>query len=181
MKILPTAIPGPLLIEPTVFGDDRGFFFEAWSAAKFAENGLDVSFVQDNHSRSQKGVLRGLHFQNPKSQGKLVRVATGAVYDVAVDIRRSSPYFGKWIGVELSAENKRLLWVPKGFAHGFLTLQDQTDFLYKCDAPYSADNEHTLAWDDPSIGIDWPLQGMQPLLSDKDKSGKTLAEIEAFA
>lgn len=181
MKILRTAIPGPLLIEPSVFGDDRGFFFEAWSAAKFAENGLNVSFVQDNHSRSQKGVLRGLHFQNPKSQGKLVRVATGAVYDVAVDIRRSSPYFGKWIGVELSAENKRLLWVPKGFAHGFLTLQDQTDFLYKCDAPYSADNEHTLAWDDPSIGIDWPLQGMQPLLSNKDKSGKTLGEIEAFA
>ena len=181
MNILPTAIPGPLLIEPSVFGDDRGFFLEAWSAAEFAENGLDVSFVQDNHSRSQKGVLRGLHFQNPKSQGKLVRVATGAVYDVAVDIRRSSPYFGKWIGVELSAENKRLLWVPKGFAHGFLTLQDQTDFLYKCDAPYSADNEHTLAWDDPSIGIDWPLQGMQPLLSNKDRSGKTLCEIEAFA
>ena len=180
MKIVECAIPGPLVIEPGVFGDDRGFFMESWNAEKFAKAGLEIDFVQDNHSRSQKGVLRGLHFQNPGPQGKLVRVVSGAVYDVAVDIRRSSPNFGKWVGVELSAANKRIFWVPQGFAHGFLTLEDKTDFLYKCDAPYAPDAEHTLAWDDPALGIEWPLDGMEPLLSGKDREGKALAEIEAF-
>lgn len=181
MRVLDCDIPGPKIIEPQVFGDERGFFMESWNPAKFAEAGLDIAFVQDNHSRSQKGVLRGLHFQNPGPQGKLVRVVAGAVYDVAVDIRRSSPHFGQWVGVELSAENKRMFWVPQGFAHGFLTLQDDTDFLYKCDAPYAPDSEHTLAWDDPALGISWPLNGIEPQLSAKDREGKVLAEIEAFA
>lgn len=181
MKIRECEIPGPMVIEPSVFGDERGFFMESWNAEKFAAAGLDMEFVQDNHSRSQKGVLRGLHFQNPGPQGKLVRVVSGAVYDVAVDIRRSSPNFGKWVGVELSAANKRIFWVPQGFAHGFLTLEDGTDFLYKCDAPYAPDAEHTLAWDDPALGIDWPLDGMTPQLSGKDREGLPLSRIEAFA
>ncbi|ANU07158.1 dTDP-4-dehydrorhamnose 3,5-epimerase [Paraurantiacibacter namhicola] len=181
MKIRECAIPGPLVIEPSVFGDERGFFMESWNAEKFAAAGLDIAFVQDNHSRSQKGVLRGLHFQNPGPQGKLVRVVSGAVYDVAVDIRRSSPNFGKWVGVKLSAANKLMFWVPQGFAHGFLTLVDGTDFLYKCDAPYAPQAEHTLAWDDPALGIDWPLAGMEPQLSGKDREGRPLSEIEAFA
>ena len=181
MKVLRCAIEGPLLIEPQVHGDARGFFLESWNAAAFAQAGLDIAFVQDNHSRSQKGVLRGLHFQNPVPQGKLVRVVSGAVYDVAVDLRRSSPAFGRWIGVELSAENKRMLWVPPGFAHGFLTLQDDTDVLYKCDAPYEPAHEHTLAWDDPDLGIDWPTDGLDVRLSAKDAAGTPLAGIEAFA
>ena len=154
MKVIETAIPGPLIIEPRVFGDQRGFFMETWNEAGFKAAGLDLTWVQDNHSRSQKGVLRGLHFQNPDPQGKLVRVTNGAVFDVAVDLRRTSPNFGKWVGVELSAENQRMFWVPEGFAHGFLTLEDDTDFLYKCTAPYAPQSEHTLAWDDPAVGID---------------------------
>ena len=181
MKVVPCAIPGPLVIEPQVFGDERGFFMESWSAAKFAEAGIAGPFVQDNHSRSQKGVLRGLHFQNPGPQGKLVRVVSGAVFDVAVDLRRSSPHFGQWVGVELSAANKRMFWVPQGFAHGFLTLEDDTDFLYKCDAPYAPAGEHTLAWNDPAVGIDWPLGGVAPLLSGKDSAGLSLDQVEAFA
>ena len=181
MKIVPCDIEGPLIIEPQVFGDERGFFMESWNAAKFAEAGLDFPFVQDNHSRSQKGVLRGMHFQNPGPQGKLVRVVSGAVYDVAVDLRRPSPTFGKWVGVELSAENKRMFWVPQGFAHGFLTLEDGTDFLYKCDAPYAPQHEHSLAWDDPDVGIDWPLDGIEVQLSAKDREGKALGDVEAFA
>lgn len=181
MNILPCDIEGPLIIEPAVFGDERGFFMESWNAAKFAEAGLDIAFVQDNHSRSERGVLRGLHFQNPGPQGKLVRVVNGAVWDVAVDLRRSSPTFGQWAGVELSAQNKRMFWVPQGFAHGFLTLEDHTDFLYKCDAPYDPSTEHSLAWDDPALGIEWPLDGLEPQLSDKDRQGKPLAQIEAFA
>lgn len=181
MKVIATAIPGPLIIEPRVFGDDRGFFFESWNAGVFAEAGLDLTFVQDNHSRSQKGVLRGLHFQNPGAQGKLVRVASGAVFDVAVDIRRSSPHFGQWVGVELSAENKRMFWVPEGFAHGFLTLEDDTDFLYKCTAPYAPQSEHTIIWNDPAIGIDWPLDGTAPILSAKDQSGAALGDAQVFA
>ena len=181
MKIIPCDISGPLIIEPQVFGDDRGFFMESWNAAKFAEAGLDLNFVQDNHSRSQKGVLRGMHFQNPAPQGKLVRVINGAVFDVAVDLRRSSPTFGQWTGVELSAQNKRIFWVPQGFAHGFLTLEDDTDFLYKCDAPYAPGGEHSLAWDDPDVGIEWPIEGLDVQLSDKDRAGKSLSEIEAFA
>lgn len=181
MKVIPCELAGPMIIEPDVFGDERGFFMESWNAGRFAEVGLDMAFVQDNHSHSQKGVLRGLHFQNPGPQGKLVRVVNGAVFDVAVDLRRSSPTFGKWTGVELSAANKRMFWVPRGFAHGFLTLEDDTDFLYKCDAPYVPENEHTLAWNDPDIAIDWPLDGLEVRLSDKDEKGKKLAEVEAFA
>lgn len=181
MKIAPYHINGPLIIEPQVFGDERGFFMESWNADRFADAGLDIAFVQDNHSRSQKGVLRGMHFQNPGPQGKLVRVVSGAVYDVAVDLRRSSPTFGKWVGVELSAENKRMFWVPQGFAHGFLTLEDNTDFLYKCDAPYTPQNEHSLAWDDPEVGIEWPLDGIEVQLSAKDREGKPLSEVEAFS
>lgn len=181
MNIIECAIDGPLIIEPQVFGDERGFFMESWNAEKFKAAGIDISFVQDNHSRSQKGVLRGMHFQNPGPQGKLVRVVNGAVYDVAVDLRRSSPNFGKWVGVELSAENKRMFWVPQGFAHGFLTLENNTDFLYKCDAPYAPQNEHSLAWDDPDVGIAWPTEGLEIKLSAKDKDGTPLAQVEAFA
>ena len=181
MNITECDIPGPLIIEPKVFGDERGFFMESWNAARFAEEGLDIAFVQDNHSRSQKGVLRGMHFQNPGPQGKLVRVVSGAVFDVAVDLRRSSPTFGKWTGVELSAENKRMFWVPQGFAHGFLTLEDDTDFLYKCDATYAPQHEHSLAWDDPDVGIEWPLDGIDLQLSAKDAKGTRLSDLEAFA
>jgi len=180
MKLIETAIAGPIIIEPRVFGDARGFFMETWNAAAFREAGLDLTFVQDNHSRSQRGVLRGLHFQNPGPQGKLVRVTRGAVYDVAVDLRGSSPTFGQWVGVELSAANQRMFWVPEGFAHGFVTLDDDTDFLYKCTAPYAPQAEFTLAWDDPSVGIDWPLDGITPLVSEKDARGLALADVPVF-
>lgn len=181
MKIIETAIPGPLIIEPRVFGDHRGFFMETWNQRTFAEAGLDMAFVQDNHSRSQKGVLRGLHFQKPGTQGKLVRVTSGAVFDVAVDLRRSSPHFGQWVGVELSADNKRMFWVPEGFAHGFLTLADDTDFLYKCTALYAPQHERTLLWNDPAVGVAWPLDGITPLISEKDARGLALADIPVFA
>lgn len=181
MNLIETAIPGPLIIEPKVFGDARGFFMETWNAEAFAAAGLNMTFVQDNHSRSQKGVLRGLHFQNPGAQGKLVRVTHGAVFDVAVDLRQSSPTFGQWIGVELSAQNQRMFWVPEGFAHGFLTLEDDTDFLYKCTAPYAPQSEHTLSWDDPAVGIDWPTMGCDPVISDKDTRGLALADVQVFA
>ena len=181
MNIIETALPGVLIIEPRVFGDSRGFFMETWNAGAFAAAGLDLAFVQDNHSRSQKGVLRGLHFQNPGPQGKLVRVTNGAVFDVAVDLRASSPTFGQWVGVELSAENKRMFWVPEGFAHGFLTLADDTDFLYKCTAPYAPANEFTLAWNDPAVGIEWPVAGLDPIISDKDARGLALADVPVFA
>jgi len=181
MNILSVGIEGPLIVEPRVFGDERGFFFESWNAERFREAGLDLDFVQDNHSRSRKGVLRGLHFQNPNPQGKLVRVTTGRAWDVAVDLRRGSPGFGRWAGVELSAENKRIFWVPPGFAHGFLSLEDDTDFLYKCTAPYDASSEHSLLWNDPAVGIDWPLDGIEPIVSDKDRVGLPLSAIEAFA
>lgn len=181
MKIVPTDIPDLLIIEPAVFGDDRGFFLESWNAAAFAGAGLDLAFVQDNHSRSARGVLRGLHYQKPNPQGKLVRVVSGAVWDVAVDLRVSSPTFGKWAGVELSAANKRMFWVPPGFAHGFLSLADDTDFLYKCTATYSPADEQCLMWNDPSVGIEWPLGDIEPLLSGKDRLGKPLDQAEAFA
>lgn len=181
MNILETAIPGPVIIEPRVFGDERGFFMETWNAAGFAAAGLDLTFVQDNHSRSQKGVLRGLHFQNPGPQGKLVRVTRGAVFDVAVDLRKSSPHFGQWVGVELSAANQRMFWVPEGFAHGFLTLEDDTDFLYKCTAPYAPQSEFTLAWDDPAVGVEWPAINLAPIISDKDAAGLALADVPVFA
>lgn len=180
MNIIECDIPGPLIIEPTVFGDDRGFFMESWNADAFDAAGLDLNFVQDNHSRSQKGVLRGMHFQNPKPQGKLVRVVRGAVFDAVVDLRRSSSTFGKWTGVVLSSENKRMFWVPEGFAHGFLTLEDDTDFLYKCTAPYHPENESSLAWDDPTVGIEWPLEDIELKLSSKDMAGVPLADVKAF-
>lgn len=181
MKVIPTKLDGVCVIEPRVFGDDRGFFMESWNEDAFASAGLDLRFVQDNHSRSQKGVLRGLHFQNPGPQGKLVRVVRGAVFDVAVDLRQSSQTFGQWTGVELSAANNRMLYVPEGFAHGFLTLEDGTDFLYKCTAPYVPDAEHSIRWDDPAIGIEWPLDGITPSLSEKDARGIALADAAVFA
>jgi len=181
VNIIKTDIEGLLIVEPRVFGDERGFFMETWNEAAFRDAGLDLTFVQDNHSRSQKGVLRGLHFQNPGPQGKLVRVTNGAVFDVAVDLREGSATFGKWAGVELSAENKRMFWVPEGFAHGFLTLADDTDFLYKCTAPYAPNSEHTLAWDDPSVGIDWPVADLNPIISEKDAKGLALAGVPVFS
>ncbi len=180
MKFTETALPGVVLIEPKVFGDDRGFFLESWNRRVFAENNLDVAFVQDNHSRSAKGVLRGLHYQRVTPQGKLVRVTAGAVFDVAVDIRRSSPHFGRWVGYELSDTNKRMLYVPPGFAHGFMVVSETADFLYKCTALYDAANDCGVRWDDPAIGIDWPLSE-HPQLSAKDAAAPFLADAEAFA
>lgn len=180
MKFIETKLPGVVIIEPQIFGDDRGFFMESWNAAKFRDGGLDLNFVQDNHSRSARGVLRGLHFQDPNPQGKLVRVCAGRVWDVAVDLRRSSPTFGQWVGVELSAENKRMFWIPEGFAHGFVSLEDGTDFLYKCTALYDPACDHSLAWNDPAIGIKWPLEGMEPQMALKDRDAPTLDQIEGY-
>lgn len=181
MRVIDTKIPEVKLIEPTLFGDDRGFFMETWNAASFAAAGLDRAFVQDNHSRSGRGVLRGLHYQLRHTQGKLVRVTAGAVFDVAVDLRRSAPTFGDWVGYELSAQNKRMLWVPEGFAHGFLALEDGTDFLYKCTDVYAPGYERSIAWDDPAIGIDWPLSGLTPQLAAKDAAAPRLADADLFA
>jgi dTDP-4-dehydrorhamnose 3,5-epimerase len=180
MKIEPTALPGVLLITPRVFGDDRGFFLESWNARAFADAGLDLTFVQDNHSRSARGVLRGLHYQLGNPQGKLVRVTQGSVFDVAVDLRRSSPQFGKWVGVTLSDANKAMLWVPPGFGHGFVVTSDSADFQYKCTTFYEPADEHCIRWDDPAIGIEWPFD-MAPLVSGKDAAGKRLADAEVFA
>lgn len=181
MKFHPTEFDGLTLIEPSVFGDDRGFFLESWNARSFAAAGLAVDFVQDNHSRSARGVLRGLHYQKPNPQGKLVRVVTGSVFDVVVDLRASSPTFGKWLGFDLSAANKRMLWIPPGLAHGFLSLEDETDFLYKCTAFFAPADEHSLLWNDPAIGIEWPLPEIELQLSAKDRAGKPLALAETFA
>jgi dTDP-4-dehydrorhamnose 3,5-epimerase len=175
-----TAIPDVKLIEPKVFGDDRGFFMESWTQNAFDAAGIEARFVQDNHSRSSRGVLRGMHYQIGPAQGKLVRVVSGAVYDVVVDLRASSLTFGRWVGYELSARNHRMLWVPPGFAHGFLTLDDDTDFLYKCTDFYAPASEHCLAWDDATVGIDWPLDGLTPLVSDKDRAGLPLAVVPKF-
>lgn len=180
MKLIRTAIEDVVIIEPAVFGDDRGFFMESWNAARFAEAGIDAAFVQDNHSRSARGVLRGLHYQVNQPQGKLVRVAAGRVFDAVVDLRRASPSFGKWVAVELSADNKRMLWVPPGLGHGFLTLEDGTDFLYKCTEYYSPRDERSIRWDDPTIGIEWPLGGMTPRLSAKDEAGQSFSEAEVY-
>ncbi len=180
MIVTETDLPGVKLIEPKVFGDERGFFLESWNARSFAEAGLDLDFVQDNHSRSARGVLRGLHYQWGNPQGKLVRVTAGAVFDVAVDLRRSSPCFGRWTGYELSERNKRMLYIPPGFAHGFLVLSDSADFLYKCTALYDAPNDRGIHWDDPAIGIDWPLAGMTPQLSAKDAAAPLLADAEVY-
>jgi dTDP-4-dehydrorhamnose 3,5-epimerase len=180
-NVIHTAIPEVLILEPKVFGDSRGFFFESFNAKDFANvTGLEVEFVQDNHSRSAKGVLRGLHYQLQQAQGKLVRVTQGAVFDVAVDIRKSSPTFGKWVGCELSDSNHRQFWVPAGFAHGFVVLSESADFLYKTTDYYAPAYERCISWNDPSIGIIWP-EDITPLLSAKDQQGKSLEEAEVFA
>ncbi len=180
MKAVPTAIADVLVIEPKVFGDARGFFFESWNRRDFARlAGRDVEFVQDNHSLSARNVLRGLHYQLRQPQGKLVRVVSGEVFDVVVDLRRSSPTFGRWVGERLSAQNRRMLWVPPGFAHGFVVLSDAAEFLYKATDYYAPDDERTLLWNDPALGIAWPLAG-EPLLKPKDAAGKRLAEAETY-
>ncbi|MBC7520454.1 MAG: dTDP-4-dehydrorhamnose 3,5-epimerase [Sandarakinorhabdus sp.] len=181
MIVSATTLPGVMLIEPKVFGDDRGFFLESWNARAFADAGLDLDFVQDNHSRSARGVLRGLHYQRQNPQGKLVRVTAGAVFDVAVDVRRSSAHFGKWVGVELSEANKRMLWVPPGFAHGFVVLSESADFLYKCTQLYDPTDDRGVRWNDPAIGIDWPVTGVDPVLSAKDAAAPLLADAQVFA
>jgi len=181
MKFQNTPIQDVVLIEPQVFGDARGFFLETWQKDKFAAAGIDAGFVQDNQSRSSRWTLRGLHFQSEHTQGKLVRVASGSVFDVVVDLRRGSSSFGKWWGVELSAENHRILWVPKGLAHGILVTSESADFLYKCTDLYSPTHERTLAWNDPALGIQWPLPpGITPVMSAKDREGATFAAIEKF-
>lgn len=181
MRFLPSEIPEVLLIEPQVFGDSRGFFMETWHAAKFAAAGLDLNFVQDNHSKSVQGTLRGLHYQIRKPQGKLVRVISGEVFDVAVDLRKSSPFFGRWVGEILSAENKKMLWVPPGFGHGFYVLSSDAEFVYKCTELYAPEHECCIRWDDPALGIVWPLLDQVPLLSAKDLAGVSLAEAELYS
>ncbi|MEG2033609.1 MAG: dTDP-4-dehydrorhamnose 3,5-epimerase [Janthinobacterium sp.] len=181
MKVISTAIADLLIIEPTVFGDERGFFYESFNQRQFDEAiGRPVQFVQDNHSRSAKNVLRGLHYQIQQPQGKLVRVIQGRVYDVAVDIRRNSPTFGQHVGLELSADNKRMFWIPEGFAHGFVVLSETAEFLYKTTDYWAPAYERSLAWNDPAIGIDWHIEG-EPTLSGKDQLGKLLADAEVFA
>ena len=176
MKTTSTAIPGVLIIEPKVFGDARGFFFESFNQQAFNDaTGTNHQFVQDNHSRSAKGVLRGLHYQTRQPQGKLVRVVRGAVFDVAVDIRPDSPAFGRWVGVELTEDNHKQMWVPPGLAHGFLVLSETADFLYKTTDYYAPEFERCVAWDDPAIGIEWPLEGLAPKLSVKDLAGQPLS------
>jgi dTDP-4-dehydrorhamnose 3,5-epimerase len=180
MKAVKTAIPDVVILEPKVFGDDRGFFYESYNERTFRELvGVSRSFVQDNHSRSLKGVLRGLHYQLQQPQGKLVRVAVGEVFDVAVDIRKNSLTFGKWVGVHLSAENKRQLWIPEGFAHGFVVLSEVAEFLYKTTSFYAPEHERCIAWNDPLIGASWPLDST-PVLSNKDMQGVSLSEAELF-
>ena len=180
MQVVKTAIPGLLILEPKVFGDGRGFFFESFNQQTFQNlTGVEAQFVQDNHSKSSANVLRGLHYQIQQAQGKLVRVTAGEVFDVAVDIRRQSATFGKWVGVVLSAENKRQLWVPPGFAHGFVVLKDNTEFLYKTTDYYAPQHERCIRWDDPAIGIEWPI-AQQPILSGKDQQGMQLTQAEVF-
>jgi len=181
MKIIPTAIADVLIIEPRVFGDARGFFFESFNQQAFRNaTGLNLDFVQDNHSRSAKGVLRGLHYQIEQPQGKLVRVVLGTVFDVAVDLRKTSATFGQWVGAELSEENKRQMWVPPGFAHGFLTLSDAADFLYKTTDYYAPQFERCIAWNDPTLAVAWPLAGQLPHISAKDQAGVALANASVF-
>ena len=179
MKVTPTDIPDVLIVEPRVFGDARGFFFESWNRRTFAAAGLDVDFVQDNHSRSTRGVLRGLHYQIHHAQGKLVRVIAGEVYDVAVDLRRGSPTFGRHVAVTLSADDERMLWVPPGFAHGFCVTSDSADFLYKTTDYWHAEHERTLLWNDPALGIAWPVR--DPVIAAKDAAGVPLASAETYA
>ncbi len=181
MKLIATIIPDLLIIEPTVYGDDRGFFFESFNQKRFAElTGVTAEFVQDNHSKSARGVLRGLHYQIQHPQGKLVRATQGRVFDVAVDIRKSSPTFGQYVGVELSADNKRMFWIPAGFAHGFVVLSETAEFLYKTTDYWYPAHERSILWNDPTLAIDWQLDSA-PLLSGKDQLGKLLADAECFA
>ena len=179
MKVTPTELPEVLLLEPKVYGDERGFFFESYNRRTLAEAGIDAEFVQDNHSRSGCGVLRGLHYQIEHAQGKLVRVTAGEVFDVAVDLRRSSPRFGRWSAATLSAENRHMLWIPPGFAHGFLVVSDAAEFLYKTTNYWYPQHERSLLWSDPALGIRWPLSGT-PLIAAKDAAGRTLAQADAY-
>jgi dTDP-4-dehydrorhamnose 3,5-epimerase len=179
VNVTPTALPDVLLIEPRVFSDERGFFFESWNRRAFADAGVDATFVQDNHSRSLRGVLRGLHYQIEHAQGKLVRVCEGEVFDVAVDIRRSSPSFGRWVGIHMSAQNRRMLWIPPGFAHGFLVLSEAAEFLYKTTDYWYPEHERTLLWNDAALAIDWPLAGA-PRLAPKDVAGRPLAAADLY-
>ena len=181
MKFIETSLPGVIIIEPKVIGDARGFFLETWHRQRFRDGGIEADFVQDNHSRSVKNTLRGLHYQIKQAQGKLVRVIAGEVFDVAVDIRRSSPGFGQWAGELLSAENKKMLWIPPGFAHGFLVTSDTADLCYKCTDYYAPEYDRAIRWDDPDLKIVWPLPaGTSPILSDKDRNAKGLREAEVF-
>jgi dTDP-4-dehydrorhamnose 3,5-epimerase len=180
MEFVRLTIPDVVLVKPKVFGDTRGYFFESWEAQKFAAAGLDITFVQDNYSRSVQHTLRGLHYQIQQPQGKLVRVTHGEVFDVAVDLRRSSPTFGRHVSAVLSADNKQQLWVPPGFAHGFYVLSEAAEFFYKCTDYYAPQHERSLRWDAPELAIPWPLAGTAPILSDKDKLGKTLREADCY-
>jgi dTDP-4-dehydrorhamnose 3,5-epimerase len=181
MKFTPTSIPEILVIEPNVFGDERGYFMETYQAQRFAEAGITANFVQDNHSRSRQGTLRGLHYQIHQAQGKLLRVISGEIFDVAVDIRRSSPTFKKWVGMRLSADNKRLVWIPKGFAHGFYVLSDWAELIYKTDDFYAPQWERTILWNDADVGIEWPLiKNQSPILSPKDIQGTPFHQADLF-
>lgn len=182
MNVRPASIPDVLVLEPKVYGDDRGFFMESWNARAFAAAGIGAAFVQDNHSRSARGVLRGLHYQLRQPQGKLVRVVSGEIWDVAVDLRRSSPSFGRWTGERLDAASHRMLWIPPGFAHGFLVLSGTADVLYKTSDYYAPEHERSLLWSDPALGIDWPLAeaGGTPVTSERDRRGQPLAEADTF-
>lgn len=182
MNIIPTDIPDVVIIEPKVFGDDRGFFLESYNQRTFAEKtGITAEFVQDNHSRSRQNVLRGLHYQIQQPQGKLLRVVLGAVFDVAVDIRKNSPTFGQWAGCLLSSENHRQFWIPPGFAHGFFVVSEMAEVLYKTTEYYAPQHERCILWNDPELGIDWPLNGATPILSEKDQAGLSLKDAEVFA
>ena len=182
MTFEPTPLEGVYLVVPRVFGDSRGFFMESWNAATFREAGFDLKFVQDNHSRSARGILRGMHYQRQHTQGKLVRVTAGAVFDAVVDMRNDSPTLGQWYGAVLSDENQHMLWVPPGFAHGFYVISDYADFLYKCTDIYAPQYERTIRWDDETLAIDWPLiDGKPPLLSEKDAKGIAFSEAEVYA
>lgn len=182
MNIIPTSIPDVLIIEPKVFGDERGFFFESFNQKIFTEKtGITLEFVQDNHSRSVRGVLRGLHYQMQHTQGKLLRVIAGEIFDVAVDMRKSSPHFGEWVGCILSSENKRQFWIPPGFAHGFVVISEIAEVLYKTTDYYAPEYERSLLWNDPDLGIDWPLEGITPILSAKDQAGQPLKTAEFFS
>jgi dTDP-4-dehydrorhamnose 3,5-epimerase len=181
MNVIGTAIPDVKIIEPRVFGDHRGYFIETWNAARFSEHGIAADFVQDNFSFSKRGTLRGLHYQIKQTQGKLMRVVQGEIYDVCVDMRRSSDTFGHWVGVVLSAENHRSLWVPPGLAHGFFVTSEAAAFEYKCTDYYAKEHERTLLWNDPALGIDWPIsEGVEPLITEKDKQGLVLLQADVF-